>query len=328
MKIVYVLTSSESDFYYEQFLLSLVSLRSCNPDSEVIVLVDEKTKQGLNGKRAGYEKLASEIKSITVPDDLSQKEASRWIKTSIHHYVSGDFLFIDCDTIVAERIEDDFPPEAKIGAILDTHVTLENHHLRDHFRKEDKDAGFSSSLNTNIRYNGGLILCRDDSSALDFFEKWHSLWIESRKKGCSQDMPSLNQANYIKDNFITELDGKWNCQISHNGLPYLSNAKIIHYYATSLVSTEPAYKLASSDFFSSIKQTGELSPQIIKFLENPKAAFEPFSRIISDKILIDALDNSILFKLIRFNKRYPGILKKMIFFTDFLVQKIKRMFIK
>lgn len=64
MKYVYVLTSSENDFYYEQFFLSITSMRLYNPNAEIIVLIDEKTKKGLIGKRSGYEPLASETVQI------------------------------------------------------------------------------------------------------------------------------------------------------------------------------------------------------------------------------------------------------------------------
>ena len=203
MKYVYVLTSCEKDTYYEQFFLSLTSLRLYNPEADIIVLIDNKTKSELSGIRSGYEKLISEIKIINVPCEYSQKESSRWIKTSLHHYISGDFIFIDCDTIITEKLEYNFPPEIKIGAILDTHVTLENHHLRINFQKEDIKAGFSSSLKINKRYNGGIILYQDDTQSSIFFEKWHSLWIEGVKSGCSQDMPSLNQANFLMNDFIS-----------------------------------------------------------------------------------------------------------------------------
>ncbi|MCL1927436.1 MAG: glycosyltransferase [Treponema sp.] len=304
MKYVYVLASCEHDDYYEQFLLSLASFRLYNPNAAVIALIDEKTKQNLNGKRSRYEEFISETKIINVPLEYSQKEASRWIKTSVQHYISGDFLYIDCDTIIAEKLDYDFPSDIAIGAVLDTHVTLEYHHLKNHFNKEDKKLGFSSSFKSNNRFNGGLLYCRNDSPARDFYEKWHSLWIESRKNGCSQDMPSLNQANYELGGIIAELNGEWNCQISHNGLPWLANAKIIHYYATSLSSLEPAYKLASSAVINSLKETGEISPEILMYIKKPKNAFDPFSRIISDKSTIHALDKSLLFKSIRFFKRH------------------------
>ena len=311
MNFIYVLSSSETDYYYEQFFLSSASLRLYNPEAHIIVLVDPKTKQNLISKRTAYEKIVSEIKVIDVPCELSQKEASRWIKTSIHHYVSGGFLFIDCDTIVTQKLENSFPLDIHIGAVLDTHVTLDKHHLSKNFQKEDISTHFVSSLKTNTRFNGGLILYIDHPQANNFFEKWHSLWLQGLKKGCSQDMPSLNQANYELNNIITELNGEWNCQISHNGLPYLSKAKIIHYYATSLVSLDPAFKLASQEVFAIIKENDKLSPEIEFLLENPKTAFEPCSRIISDKETIDAFDNSLFFKFLRYNKRNPGLLKKI-----------------
>ncbi len=320
MKYVYVLTSSHDDTYYEQFLLSVVSFRLHNPDSELIVLVDEKTNDSLTGTRSVYESYISEKKVIVVPSEFSQKEASRWIKTSIHHYITGDFLFIDCDTIISENLPSVFAPEIKAGAILDTHITLEQHHLRNNFQKEDTMAGFSSSLKTNIRYNGGLIYCKGDSPAHNFYEKWHSLWIEGRQKGCSQDMPSLNQANYEMDNIITELPGEWNCQISHNGLPYLANAKIIHYYATSLVSFEPAYALASPAIIASIKQTGTLSTEILKLLEKPKAAFTQKSRILADKSALDIVDSAYFSKLLWLRRSH----QRLFYALNTFISRIKK----
>jgi len=320
MKYVYVLASSANDTYYEQFLLSAASLRLYNPDSEIIVLVDAKTGDTLSGGRSGFKKYVSKTKIISVPPEFSQKEASRWIKTSIHHYVTGDFLFIDCDTIIAGNLASDFPYGIQAGAVLDTHVTLDRHHIRENFQQEDVKAGFVSSLKTNIRYNGGLIFCKDDSPARQFFEKWHSLWLEGRKRGCTQDMPSLNQANYESENIITELRGEWNCQIGHNGLPYLSGAKIIHYYATSLVSFEPAYKPASPDILNSIKETGELSPKILKLLEDPKAAFMEKSRIIADEAVLDILDSAYFQKLLWLRRSH----KKQFFSLDKFISKIKK----
>jgi hypothetical protein len=309
MNYVYVLTSSRSDTYYEQFFLSITSFRLFNPQADIIVLIDKKTKDALSGTRAGYEKLASEIKVVDVPEEFSQKEASRWIKTSICNYVAGDFLFLDCDTIITQKLVPDFLPDIKIGAVLDTHITLGKHHLKKSFEDSDKKIGFSSSFKEKRHYNGGLIYCRDAQVGKQFFDKWHELWLYSRERGNSQDMPSLNQANYELNNIITELPGEWNCQISHNGLPYLHNAKIIHYYATSLISFAPAYRLASKEILTSIKETGKISPEIMKLLENPRAAFETNSRIIADPAVIGAFDGSLFSKLIWLNKKHPGFFR-------------------
>jgi hypothetical protein len=310
MKYIYVLASSLNDLYYEQFFLSVVSLRLYNPAAVIIALTDRTTKNNLSGNRGKYEKYVSDVKIIDVPEKFSQKESSRWIKTSIPDYVSGSFFFIDCDTIIAGRLEADFAPAIKIGAVLDTHVTLESHHLKKYFEDSDEKIGFSASFKEKSHYNGGFVYFKNDPEAKEFFEKWHSLWLYSSSKGNSQDMPSFNQANYELSSIITELPGEWNCQISHNGLPYLHNAKIIHYYATSLVSFVPAYKLASPEILASIKATGEIPGEAMKMLENPRAAFESNSRIVADPAVIGAFDGSLFSKLIWLNKNHPRLFEK------------------
>ncbi len=61
VKFVYVLTSNSADSYYEQFFLSVTSLRLHNSGATIVVLVDKKTKAELTGIRAGYEKDAESI---------------------------------------------------------------------------------------------------------------------------------------------------------------------------------------------------------------------------------------------------------------------------
>ncbi|MFP3089891.1 glycosyl transferase [Treponema sp. TIM-1] len=325
MKYLYVLTSSKNDTYYEQFLLSLVSLRMHHSHDEVVVLTDTKTKESLTGKRGRYEKLVSDIKPIDPPNELNQKEISRWIKTSIRHFVSGDFLFIDCDTIIAGLLDILSLQNITLGSVLDTHVLLSQHHLNDEFKKRDVALGYIRERDSDKYFNSGIIFSRDTPEAHVFFNKWHDLWIEGNSRGISADQPSFNQANYELNNIITELPGEWNCQISHNGLPYLCDAKIIHYYATSLVSFVPAYKLASPEILASIKATGEIPKAAMAMLENPKAAFESQTRIIADPVVIGAFDGSLFSKLIWLNKRHPKLFKKCDDFMSRLTKIIKKL---
>jgi hypothetical protein len=324
MKYIYVLICSEHNTYYEQFLLSVASLFFYNREIDVIVLTDKTTSNVLVKKNLNHGR-SFKIKVVDTPSDLSQKKVSRFIKTSMRKYITGDFLFIDCDTIITEKLDYDFPSNIQIGAVLDTHVPLSKHHLFNDFQKRDKIAGFQISGKIDAHYNSGIIFCRDTPETHVFFDKWHNLWVKSNSHGISSDQSAFNQANYELNNVITELPGEWNCQISHNGLPYLHDAKIIHYYATSLVSFAPAYRLASGEVLTSIKTTGEISPEIMKMLENPKAAFEVHSRIIADPSVIGVFDGSLFSKLIWLNRRYPLFFKRcdscMAGFTG-LVKKI------
>ena len=310
MKFVYVLTSSIDDFYYEQFFISVFSLRLHNPDAYIVTLIDSKTKQGLTGIRSTYESYISEIVTITPPETLSQKQASRWIKTSMKKYVNGDFLYIDCDTVIVGNLNHDFSNIVDIGAVLDTHTILEKHHLAQYFIEQDKKLKFSS-FKTGKRFNGGIIFCHDTPIADQFFFRWHSLWNSSIIKGSHHDMPPLNQANYEMGNIITELSGEWNCQITHNGLPFLSNAKIIHCFATSLKLYNCPFLPASIPFLSSVKKTGEISSELMDYIINPKTAFESNSRIISGEIELDVINSKFFSLLLFIRKKLPGFFKML-----------------
>jgi lipopolysaccharide biosynthesis glycosyltransferase len=307
MQYLYVLTSSATDTYYEQFFLSITSLRLFAPDASITVLLDQRTKDSLIGLRSGYEKIVSETKIIKTPDFLSSKESSRWIKTSMRQYVTGDFLYIDCDTVIACKLDYSFSTDIIIGAIPDCHIHFSEHHYYRQFRDENLKLGFTSILECNTYYNGGIIYCKDDPKAYRFFEKWHSLWKKGRDMGNSQDMPSLNRANYELCNIITEIGGVWNCQISNNGLPFLHHAKIIHYFATSLAFMDSPFMLASDSILYSIKKTGTISEEILKYLQDPKSAFKPDSKIIADTDVLGVFDTS-LFTIIRRLKKNHKIL--------------------
>jgi hypothetical protein len=307
MKYVYVLASSENDLYYEQFFLSAVSLRLHNPTAEIVLLLDPLTKKGLVGNRAGYEKIVSDIVVIEPPNGLSSKEVSRWIKTSMRQYIMKDFLYIDCDTIIADNLDYAFSDAIKIGAILDSHIPFTRHHYYRQFRDENLKLGFTSIMTTDSYYNGGIILSKNSPESCVFFEKWHSLWIETMGKGNSQDMPSFNRANYDLNNIITEIGGEWNCQISNNGIPFLHRAKILHYFATSLDFLTSPFALASKMVLSSIKKSGRISTEILEKLHDPKSAFELNSKVIADKDVIEILDSSSFSFLRRIRKRNKRI---------------------
>ena len=304
MKYVYVLTSSINDFYYEQFYLSASSLRLHNPDASIVVLLDSKTKEGLTDKRRGYEKVVSEIKTIEVPAELSQIEISRWLKTSMRRYIQGDFLFIDCDTIIAEDISSISGQNIIFGACLDCHSLLNRHYNRNLFIDNDKKLGFTSYI-SNKHINSGIIFCSDTPETHKIFERWHELWLYSKSKSILRDQPSLNMAIYENQSYFTELDGIWNCQITANYLPFIANAKIIHYFATSLFMYSSPYLLASDTIFKKIKEQGIIPDSIIKLLNCPKNAFVAETRIFAGENMFYVLDSDLFKSLFFFQKNMP-----------------------
>ena len=296
MQYLYVLTSSPNDNYYEQFLLSLTSLRMVMPNADVILLCDTKTKESLTGKRAEYEKLVSKIITVEAPPGMPQVEVSRWVKTSMRRLVSGDFLYIDCDTIITEDLSSIAGLGISLGACLDKHSMLNSHGRGDKIIERDKKLGFNSYL-SNRHFNSGVILCADTPETHIVFNRWHELWQYSNGKNVVRDQPSFNMAIYENTSHFSELNGIWNCQILFSGLPFLADSKIIHYFASDMVLHTSPFIPASADILEKIRDTGLIPPDARELLKYPRVAFDSQSRIIAGEDMLNVL-NSSLFDII------------------------------
>lgn len=284
MKYLYVLTSNEHDYYLEQALLSITSLRMHMPNAFVSLLVDNNTETSLRGKRELILDLVNEFKPLTIDDKFNQKARSRWLKTSMRQNIEGDFLYIDGDTIITEDLSSLEKMDIDIGAVLDSHISLSEKNKYFPIRlKNIKELclklGISPCFDLNVYFNGGVMFCRDNKTGHDFFNEWHRLWLKCFELGGLNDQPSLNLSNFIHCSVIKELDGVWNCQILDDGaLRFLDKAKIIHYFSSR--PGEKVFLPANDDFIDSIKEKGIVDHDVIEKIKYPKSLFSPNTRLL------------------------------------------------
>ena len=242
------------------------------PDSFVSLLTDNKTKKSFNeNNRQEILKIIDEIITVDFPDNTNNKYKARWLKTSMRKHIEGDFLFIDCDTVITEKLI--FKTNIVVGAVQDIHLSLhkrfKNNDYMEFHTQRDKKCGFTTSEYSY--YNSGVIYCKDTIECHSFFEKWHSLWLSGYEKGVTEDQPSFSMANITCNNIITEIDGTWNCQLVNSGKLYLPNAKIIHYYNSE--DNKKNYLFAKKNVYDSIKKEGNIPLEYKKILMKPRAAF-------------------------------------------------------
>ena len=306
MKYVYVLTSTLDDLYYEQALMSVYSLRKHNPSAAIVVLVDNKTNATLTeaNKRAALRTYVSQIISIDFADDVPNVDRSRLIKTTIPTYVSGSFLYIDCDTIICDDISEIEHVDATTGGVLDGHVLLNDHVHKDYFLARDKKLGFSGTARLGANINGGLILAKADTKEQkaetdELFRQWNELWRYSAyTKHDKHDQSALNEANWRTGLHMKLLDGIWNCQPSHGGLAFLKDAKIIHYYSSEFSGRHyiPYYKLADKALQNRIKAAGDIHGDIQELIVDAKFQFNPV-HLINDARIVSIMQSPLTFTL-------------------------------
>ncbi|MCL2400034.1 MAG: putative nucleotide-diphospho-sugar transferase [Defluviitaleaceae bacterium] len=283
MKYLYVLTSNENDYYLEQTLLSITSLRLHMPNAFISLLVDNETETTLSGKRRAILDLVNEFKSITIDPQFNQKARSRWLKTSMRQYIDDDFLYIDGDTIIADDLSDIVNIDMDIGAVLDSHIYLSEKNNYFPIRLKNIKAmcpkfGITPEFDLNVYFNGGIMFCRNNETGHRFFREWHRLWLKCYELGSLNDQSSLNLSNFVLSSVIKELDGIWNCQILDDGaLRFLYNAKIIHYFSSR--PGEKVYLPANDNFLDRIKKNGFIEQNILDLIKTPKTLFAPNTRL-------------------------------------------------
>jgi len=280
-KYVYVLTIDETDYYLEQALLSITLLRIHMPNAFVSLLVDDVTGKTLGETtRKNILTLVNEIKVVEIDCQFDKKARSRWLKTSMRKHIEGNFLYIDCDTIICDNLSDIEKMNVDLGAVWDMHTRFQDNHNKRTIQGRYETAGFDSPFISNEYFNSGVIFCKNIPVCYDFFGEWHRLWLHSFNNGLMVDMPSLNQANCSMNNVIVELGGEWNCQISDKGaVNYLHSSKIIHYF--NVYKYESPYRLANKDIIKNIKKTGSVNLEVKNMLLHPKSHFSSDTRLVN-----------------------------------------------
>lgn len=284
MKYVYVLVSSENDFYAEEALVSMYSLKKHNPTAEITLLTDRRTIDSLQGGRIYFQKYIDNIIIINVSEDLSLIQKSRYIKTSIRDYIEGTFLYIDNDTIITGRLDKLDDLRFDVGAVYNQHREWAE------YRCHPMMLDFKNVTGTNPEeenkfsayYNGGVIFSKDTPEAHKFFRTWHDLWLKSSLEfGFHKDQPAMWHANFLCNNIITPIDGFYNFQAIYPkySLKYLFNCKIFHYFSSSPIGKKIVFR--KPEFMLYIRKH-EIDSHIEKCLDNFLSDYIESLEILSD----------------------------------------------
>ena len=240
----------------------------------------------------------------------------------MRNYIDGDFLFIDCDTVICEDLSEVENCGYDIGCVLDSHVPVCEHWGKDWMNKNCKKCGFEESITKETHFNSGVIYCKDNALTRIFFDDWAKLMKQSVASGVYIDQPAFNQADTLNGNLIKELHGKWNCQLVQGGVRYLSDAKIIHYFASQKNFRSP-YLLADKKILDDIRVQRKITDKIMSFFLNPKAAISEQSRLLSPDIPIELFFHQPFSELV-YIYRNQTFVYKILRFICFLSSKLHK----
>lgn len=307
LKIVYDVISSERDDYFEQAWVSMSSLRHFNPKVHVVLLTDEQTAQTIEKTyRKKAKQLIDDIVVVPFDKQYSNKEKSRWIKTSMRRLVKGDFLFIDADTIVAGALDesyfDSFPNF--IGAVHDyncsSQIVCHSEIFKIMYVNRLKSIyGIDYKKETDV-YNSGVLFVKDVPEAYALFDAWHKNWLIAKGKGVCLDQLPLVKTCQDMGNPIQSMSGIYNCQVKFS-IQYLHEAIILHTFSHQQDSS--LSPILGSYIYDEIKRSQNLSEKIKDIILNAKNTFvSPCFLVGKEWVDISFMPIYILLKCLYFSK--------------------------
>ena len=275
MKIAYILISSENDYYAEQLLVSLYSLKLHNPDCNPVILTDRDTVINLKGRLKRINEFADEIIEIKLPEGMTGKEKSRFIKTSMLKYIDGDFLFIDVDTLIMKSLQEIVTYNCNIGAVLDCHTSATGNGQMLNCLKLKK---IKNWVCFNY-FNSGVVWVKDNEATRKFFNDWHEIWYKDWKNyQIVIDQFAFAQANLNNKNIVEEIPGQYNCQLTKCYYKFLLNAKIIHYMSDVPQNNDFPFK--NIEILKKVRENG-ITEGIKDMISDPLTFFLEKSIILS-----------------------------------------------
>ena len=275
-QIVYVLVANEKNLYLEEMWVSIFSLRRHHPEATVKVLVDMETKEYLS-RFPQLTSMIDETVVVQTPAGYNAKQRSRQIKTTIRNVLTGDYIFIDTDTVICKPLDGIVEDIAEmkdfrgIAAVREGHVTMKDTLFPPTGTvKRIFDIDISQSP---LMTNSGVMFVADIPFTHEFYKRWNENWKRSCfEKGNSQDQPSLYATDCQYGYVIRELSGIYNAQVAMS-LKYYADAVILHWWHMDFIEDQSYSPYFSLEIYQNLKQSGEITPQIEELIINAKQSF-------------------------------------------------------
>lgn len=278
MKIVYILVSDNADYYWEQTYVSMMSLLHYNPSANIVLVVDQETHHNLVGNRECIISFTKEYYIKDIDSSLSKKIRSRLLKTSIREIVNGDFLYLDCDTVILGELP-----------LIEVSCDVAAVYLY-HYKELSKSPSYFSVLCemdacgeqfiSEDYYNGGVIYARDTVTAHQLFAHWHSLYKSFLTKfNIDTDQQSLYVVNNKMNCIIRALPDEFNFQVGY-GMEFISKAIILHYLISTCNGRKiPVHLFQTQEFMINVRNNIGNIDYLIQFIENARLCFLPNVRV-------------------------------------------------
>lgn len=273
LQFVYVVVSSNKDYYLEELWASLFSLRLYHSEATVKVLTDAPTARRIDERRQ-LKEMITEVVIVDIPESYSPKERSRQIKTTVRNIIDGAYLFIDTDTVICKPLDGIDSIACDIAAVPDGHLPLAEHTFNATVYSNLKQIFETDIHDSQYWFNSGVMYVADNERTRQFYKRWNENWTYSCfEKGNSQDQPALVKTDKEFGYIIERLPDIYNCQLALS-LKYYADAAIVHFWHMDFINDQTYSPFMGLSAYREIKENDGITPAVEDMIRNCKSSFE------------------------------------------------------
>lgn len=225
--IAYVLVSDGRGRYPAMAFVSASAARRLYPSARIVMVTDEDTPLRL---RESHPQLLALFDHVAAPPTPMNGAHARgfYLKTRTRDVLTGDFVYLDVDTLPVRPFDDVFGRDFDLAMVQDR-----NHHcpidpVFPHWEEPRmKKLGWEVPL---ARYfNTGVIFSRDTPAARRVWAEWQRLWHESFATGDDWDQLALSVAIHNVPANVLELPPAYNAMVTAHPV-HARGARVCHFF--------------------------------------------------------------------------------------------------
>ncbi len=263
-RFCYVLTTAGRDLFADMTYVSAVFLRYAHPEAKIICLCDAPSHRAIEEARHPLLEVVDRAEAVEAPHGTPMYR-NRSVKTRMRQILDGDFVYIDADALVVDRIDEMLACPAPMAAIPNFNGTGDSSEITDGERAVFEKMSWLLPRRPYI--NGGVLLLRDCEQTRCFSDLWHEKWLAWSLRGRHTDQPSLNSALADSGIDYEVLGSRFNGQVNQRPSLCREPVAVWHFYfSQSEIPNQYHPRTMMDEAITCFRADGRLSPDAIREL--------------------------------------------------------------
>jgi hypothetical protein len=227
LQVCYVVVSKGWDRHSQMAWVSAQSVRRQEPSARIIMVVDGEPE----AEREMARRFA-DVADAVIPKTSTEATGvakSRHHKIALREYLTGDFLYLDSDTLAVAPFADVLKAAGDVGAVADFNFDISRGWFPKDVEAPFRALGWDYPLPYQV--NAGVIFMRDTPAVHETSREWLRRFRASTALPHVWDQATFNSALFATKVPHVVLPHAYNAQVVKRNYRF-RDAKILHFYGS------------------------------------------------------------------------------------------------